>query len=458
MLLSPRRLLWGLPVLPLVGWLACTTQGGVAPAVDDAGVGDVRVDSARPFRDSGIPEDAAEDADLTIDRSWLTGEWDPLPNVPRCDILMARHPERDVTPLKWKACGSARAGCSELDVDWTKRAGDKLFVWLKEPVRPAPDGRPMFLFRRWYPSADGSISPEHHMTIAQDLNGPVLLAEAFSLTPGSECFSTSNLSDVGWLHTVYSSKAPKLWYRRSTWAAPLSFAELEVPYQPYGGTPTSTVTNSLQALTFTIKPDGWVLANYQTGSIAKTRLALDDPRDLPDGFLVRSFAAGTPAIYLKNDGTFETYLPAPPGRTVTGYAVDRTQANALVWVEATGLAPSTNPVMYTAPYAATAAGVVPRRVTAYDDPSGFGGGYMIAANGMALNVVSPTRALLTQLSNGDSWIIDAEPGMGIAAPLWVDAQHIWLNSGKLDPNGVSMSEGSVLRIDRSSLGAPIAAH
>lgn len=458
MLLSPRRLLWGLPVLPLVGWLACTTQGGVAPAVVDAGVGDVRVDSARPFRDSGIPEDAAEDADLTIDRSWLTGEWDLLPNTPRCDILMARHPDRDVTRLKWKACATGRSGCSELDIDWTSKPGNTIFVWEKEPVRPAPDGRPMFLFRRWYPGKDNPRLPERAMAVLQDLNGQVALAEATPQTPGSDCVSTLHQSTTGLVHIVQRIATPTSRYRTTAWTDLTAFTEVDVTNKALGGMPNAEVVNEAQAITFRTSPDGWVMLDYRSGSVANPRLALDDPRDLPGGFLVRSFAAGTPAIYLKNDGTFETYLPAPPGRTVTGYAVDRTQANAVVWVEATGLAPSTNPVMYTAPYAATAAGVVPRRVTAYDDPSGFGGGYMIAANGMALNVVSPTRALLTQLSNGDSWVIDAEPGMGFWQPLWVDGQHLWLGTGKLDPNGVNMASEGILRIDRASLGAPIAAH
>jgi hypothetical protein len=445
-------------LLPLLGWASCSQSSAVA--LVDGGASDVRAESARPKRDAEPEEvDGGEsDAPVVIDRSWLTGDWDPIASLPRCDILIARHPERDVPPFKWKRCGSGRAGCSELDVDWTTNPGRKLFAWDKEPVHPARDGKPVLLIRKRYPTLGKPSSTDHDMTVLQDLNGSTLWAEAYSFTPRSESLTTSGVSSPqGFLQVITSRTQPTARYRASTWNALLAPTEVDVSFQTLGGSQSIVHINEASALVLTLDTNRWVLVNYTTGAVINARLALDDPREFPGGFLVRSYAAGTPVIYLKNNGAFENYLPAAPSRTVTGYAVDRTQGNAIVWVEATGLAPSTNPVMYTAPYAATAAGVVPLRVTAYDDPSGFGGGYMIAANGFALNRTSPTRVLLTRLSNGDSWTIDAEPGDGIWNPLWVDAQHVWLGTGKLDINGVNMESESILRIDRASLGAPIPA-
>jgi hypothetical protein len=443
-------------------WASCAATAVVNTA-DSGALNDAATDARRPSRDASDAGIEESDAAFVIDRSWLTGEWDPIPNTsPRCDILMARNPARDVTPISWSPCPSGRAGCSLQNVDWTSLPGDTLLVPSKEPVRPNSEGRAVFLFRRWYPRPTDPLNTEHAMTVVQEIDGRVLFAEALPNTPGTDCTSTADLTNSGWLQTLLHRRDAalnfiKLRYRNTVLSNASLVMEREIDKTAFlGGQYGGGGVNDTHALTFVINPDHWVLVNYTTGQVLDTKLSLDDPRDLPGGFLTRRFGAGLPVLYLRNDGTYENLLTAPPGRTVTGYAVDRTQGNALVWVEATGLAPSTNPVLYTAPYTTSGAALTPRRVTAYDDPSGFGGGYMIAANGIALNVTSPGSVLLTKLTTGESWSVSPEPGMGFADPVWVDDQHFWIMAGTLGPSGALLN-GRLYRYERAALGSPLPA-
>lgn len=462
MFLRKAWLLLLLPVAPVVACFACS-DGAISPSPADAAV-DAVADAQRP-RPDAAPSDAAEDPDaFVIDRSWLSGDWDLPPNPPpRCDRLIARTPARDVPSLTWKACDSARAQCRLADVTWSTARGYTFGTASKEPVRLDPNGTPYIAYFRVTPRTDQPYWPLHSIQVVEQMDGPVVFAEAAPLTPGSQCGSQVQTSTRGIVHTLFSSVLKVDRYRSSNWATLASFAEAFVPLAATIGAPGGTIAGADSSIVLTDDPEGWVLVNQKTGAVTLprnggVRMSFDDPRELPGGFLTRYFSGNLPVVYLKNDGSFVELLTAPAARTVTGYAVDRTAGNALVWVEATGLAPSTNPVLYTSPFAATASGLAPRRVTAFDDPRGHGGGYMIAAHGMALQVVSATRALLTRLADGTSWNIDPEPGMAFANPLWVDDQDVWLDTGKLSTDGTAIIKGeTILRIARTSLGAAISA-
>lgn len=447
-------------VVPTAACFACSeTKQQVAGAADAQA--DAKNEGSSTRDGGGLVDGSSDASALDADRSWLTGDWDPVPGAPaNCDMLVGRDPARDVTAIQWKPCASGRAGCMVQDVDYTPIVnGTTLLIMNREPVRQGPQGKPYVMFRRWYPREEDPQSPKHVMTVVQPLDGAPVFALAFPLTPGNTCAGYGGLDVGGISYSVGSSTSKYTSYWRSEWATPRTFTGVTVTDVAALGRQSTNVPNATNVLVFTVNADGTVLVDRTTGAVSVPRenglrFAFDDPREFPGGFLARAFVADLPIVFQRNDGSFTPLLTAPPGRNVAGWAIDRTQSNTLAWVEATGLAPSTNPVLYTSPFATSAAGLVPRRVTAFDDPSGTAGGRMISAHGTVLNIVDSTRALVTRLSDGVSWAIDADPGMGFAEAIWVDNDEVWLLGGSRYSNGGIQPRGFV-RYSRASLGPEI---
>lgn len=455
---APRRIA---TLLVMAAGVAASACFACSDSQQISAAADAQVDAkeyGQTLRDGGGMEGSSDATSPDADRSWLTGEWDPVPGAGvDCDLLLARDPARDVAPIKWKACTSGRSGCMVQDIDFTSRVdGATLAITNREPVRLGPLGKPYVLFRRWYPRAKDPQAPEHVMTIVQPMDGAPVFALAHPLSVGNACSSYAGLDVGGISYSVVSSSKKTVSYRRAEWSTPSSFSGVTVSDATALGRQSVYVPNPTSLLVFTVSTDGSILVDRTTGAVTiprdnGLRFVFDDPREFPGGFLSRAFIADLPIIFQRNDGTFAPVLTAPAGRNVSGWAIDRTQSNTLSWVEATGLAPSTNPVLYTSPFATSAAGLTPRRVTAFDDPSGTAGGRMIAANGVVLNIVDSTRALVTRLSDGVSWAIDADAGTGFTEPVWVDDNEVWLLGGLRYANGVVEVRGFV-RYARATLG------
>jgi hypothetical protein len=350
-----------------------------------------------------------------------------------------------------------------MKITWTAVTAGRTFgTGSNEAVRPGPGGRATLLHFRGFPRASKPSWFVGAIEAVQELEGPAVFAHAKPLDPALVSDCASGASFAGGAGTVQYTwfRVPQVaQYRTMAWQTPTQFSSVDVPKANLGGGDggNPAASNESASLGLTLS-DSWFIVNHGTGATTfprdnGIRMSFDAPRDLPGGFLVRYSGPGFPVVYLKNDGSWTPLLTTSGGRYVTGYAIDRTNANALVWVEGTGLAPSSNSVLYTSPLATTAAGLIPRRVTAFDDPSARGGPFIIAAHGMVLNDVSTTRALLTRLSDGASWAIAPEPGMGFGNPLWVDDNYVYLITGKRYDNDVVESQ-TMLRIDRATLGAP----
>lgn len=74
--------------------------------------------------------------------------------------------------------------------------------------------------------------------------------------------------------------------------------------------------------------------------------------------------------------------------------------------------------------------------------------------GRPLSIVDSTRALVTRLSDGVSWAIDADAGTGFTEPVWVDDSEVWLLGGLRYANGIVEVRGFV-RYARASLAPAI---
>lgn len=436
--------------VPMAACWACSPQpgDGVRDAeTDTLGQGDTK------RGDGNAPRDASNEVTSDAETQWLTGDWDPV-SCPGtgCTEYIARDPVASVGALKWKTCASGRAGCEELVVDWTPYKGRALGVSTKQPVVVASDGTPYLLLSKFYPEKDYDASRRTIAAIYPMAKAPVF-AMAKTLV-ANDVLSWLLIGNSGVVHGLASRSARIQVYLTSTWDAPSVFVQAQISYADLGvagnGTPGYGIPNA-QRLFQLLQPLGQRLVDITGGSSAPVGTTLDGPLAVPSGFVGLRFSAGLPLTFVANNGTVATLHAAPANRTLSGFAIDQGQTR-LVWAESADVAPASDSVLYEAPFAETEAGIVPHRVTAFDDPGGRGGGYMIAHNGTAVLLVSDTRVLITNLATGASWPIDADPGKNFFDPIWVDDNEIWLSVGTIRGNGADFD--SIHRITRASLGPP----
>jgi hypothetical protein len=138
--------------------------------------------------------------------------------------------------------------------------------------------------------------------------------------------------------------------------------------------------------------------------------------------------------------------------------VDRASSQQIVWVESdynSSTLMYVNSIVWTSPYATSASAVAAKQVARFSDALGRGGTWGLVANaGVVLNLVDQSSALLTRLSDGQGWMITAETNQGFIKPVWVDDNEVWLATAPTNVNSWSTWSNGMLRIQRSSLGAP----
>jgi hypothetical protein len=439
---------------------ACASCSDRPSAAVDAGPlqADARVRDAAP-RDAASDTQEEPDAGLS-DWSWLQGQWDPLPPpYDTCPIRIAKTASAVSVSTGWKPCTSGRTRCLEVDQSWTTIKGRKSMTLSFDPVMVV-DGvdQPVLLYRQMVPQ---NLPPGYPVSkfiaLATKLTGEALFAEAVDAERTTDCIAPSGMASAGITSGafLYTTGRSRLEFRDLT-TQRVAVADLQPPFAGAAG----IYQGSWPTILMKDLSDRWLQIAVDSGVATQTaRLqGLDGPRPVKSGFIARNFETGLPILHIGHDGSIEKLLTTGPALTVTGYAVDRTDGERLVWVEAEGLAPSRNPVHYSSPWANSEALLTKRRITAYDDPAGFGGGYMIVANGHALLLTTRTRAILVRLTDGAQWTIDADPGYGWATPMWVDANEIWLEGAKRSFNGtgpdLDIQELSFYRIRRDTLGAP----
>jgi hypothetical protein len=436
---------------------ACASCVDESSSTPDGGLArtDGRVAEAgtRDARDAQDAEDTG-----TSDWSWLQGQWDPLPApYDSCPIRIAKTPSAANIQAKWNRCSSAREGCFELDRSWSNVPGRRVATYILDPITPVL-GRtePVMLYRQLTPdNRPPAFHVKRYINIVATLAGEVLRAEAVDVERTDKCISWAGLGSLGSTYGtfLYISGRSTLEYRDLV-SNRLHAVELQPPFSGSAG----TYEGSWPTIFLKDLSDRWLQISVDSGTATQTpRLqGLDGPRPVKTGFISRNQETGYPILHIGHDGSIQTLLTATAPLRVSGYAVDHTDNERLVWVESEdSLNPSQQPVMYTSPWADREANLTKRRVTAFDVPGNLGGGSIIVANGHALIRTSITRARLIRLSDGAQWSVDADLGSGWAAPMWVDNDELWFVGAPLAPNGVSFTDdANFYRIRRDTLGAP----
>jgi hypothetical protein len=188
--------------------------------------------------------------------------------------------------------------------------------------------------------------------------------------------------------------------------------------------------------------------------IATARPRQIAPRAVHGGAFVEYVAPPVYAIhFLAEDGSWTPVVSAQPGRIITEHAVDRSANDTLVWAESERSAAGfVNTVLWTTPYATSAAAAAPRKLAAVADAFASGANGFIANRGAIVATTGKTTAVVIRTSDGVGWQIDAEPDVYFGAPIWVDDDEVWLQTS-LRSDADPTVDGMV-RIRRDTLGAP----
>jgi hypothetical protein len=401
------------------------------------------------------------------DWTWLPGEWAPAAGVPNfCEVRVASHPARDLPPLQWRACASGRAGCRQLVVDWASGRGSKLAVEVAEPVRRLRGGSTVVHLTRRYPDPRASTF-DRTLHVIYDLDGAARFAYAVDLRdrgggPGSQrCLGVVSADDEGVVARTDLIREHVSLFRRAAWSdAPRLVGSREVAAAELNRGAGSQVHGGSTVYVATQLTGGLAMFDLRSQRVTIPRDGADGAAPAPiegaratgQGAVVFRLAERVVLDLLKPDGSMTNLVTPPDRRHVSGFAIDRSDGDRLVWVEADDLQPATGTVLFTAPAADRQAALRRQRVAAFADPGGDGGGHMIANAGHALLLTSPTQALLVRLSDGRSWTIFAEPGAVFVQPMWVDEHEVWIATGVQPyPGSEAVDVDGVMRWSRDAL-------
>lgn len=460
---------------------SCSDGDGAAPGSAAAPQDDAASDArARSEIDAPGPGDAGSDVGedpLSI------GSWTPIPGIPSYCGDIARADDPSLWKSKWIPCSSGRTGCRKLDTSWSKTNAlplDFNVVELQrfslEPARIV-NGTGYILWRRFWTAPDrelqswldvlepldgtpvlvvgqrGRLQPEgwRYFCVAHAMfgdHGVGFMAAPFERTPGS------STPDGG--QTYVTGTAP--------WSAPSPFTMRSLHVvNDFGLGVTSWVsskTMGANGLWFATRdPDTTMYYDLGTDVAvhAPNGVPTYGPNPIAGGAVVDDVRAPFSIAILSESGTIERLVTPTNPQVVTYWKLDRsTDPPSLVWVESDyGGASYANATLWTAPLVAKEADLARRKVAKLSDALGTGGGWGVANDGMYLSRVGQRTALLTRLSDGMGWLVEAEPNEAFLTPVWVDDESVVITTARYDAQIDAVGHPSgMLRIARSSLGAP----
>ena len=453
-------------------WIGCSdssaggTPADAGPLVVEAGV---TRDAAPPLTDAFIVDpgiDAAEE------QTPFPGAWSTAPGTPAyCNLRIADNPASLAS--KWIACPSGRVGCRQLDTSWTTNFGERLDAQRPTDSVRLVGGVAYFRIRRTWPPADPTKGPYVAWAdVIEPLDGaPVIAIGGASFQYQGEprwCSIAGAFGDYGFgFFAVPRDPAIPLSMRGAdlnilawaSWASPgtlttkaWSPSEIGAP-----GAFFQSVTMGDRGFWFDgVSPEttfGFDVTT-QTGLLAQDRLHTETPIAVPGGALVFDATPPYAIAFLKDDGSHVRLITPTAPQYVTWKTMDRSSGNDLVWVESDDGFEYKNATLWTATLAANEGAIVRRKVAKLDDSLYRGGARSPANKGVFLSLVGRSTALLTRLSDGMGWLIQAEPQQRFVDPVWVDDSDVFLETADDSMPPYDLPQSGIMRLSRSTLGAP----
>ncbi|MBN9166412.1 MAG: hypothetical protein BGO98_29945 [Myxococcales bacterium 68-20] len=478
---------WVLATLPLAGavsFILASCSGSPAPAsgaVDAGERDDARASTGGP---GGETTDSGADADGGIDplaNDMFKGKWKALPGAPSfCDLRRSEEPEKLAS--KWLPCPSGRQGCRKLDTSWTKYPPANGPGWLVDISKgPEPTrligGKPYFLIRRfWHSEVFLTMNlPIGHMYVLEPLDGAPVVAIAtgpVALINNSAryCKFEVGYGDYGIAYQA-DLRAPTKPATQDNgldesllgwapWASLGEFTTRTINVTDFGlGSKVGYFLDPVlgeRSIWFSTRAPrsvGIFELGPQSPRLLQDKLYSESPTPVPGGALVYDVAA-VAINFAKDDGSFARVVTPASPQVLSAKALDRSNGNALVWVESDRDIEFTNSTLWTAPFATTEGALARRKVAKLHDSLARGGGGGVANRGVFLSLSGRNEATIVRLEDGVGWKVTGEPGERFTAPVWVDDDEAILQIAP-DPDGKFEEDTyGIVRIARSTLGPP----
>ena len=384
------------------------------------------------------------------------GIWYPVPGAPAsCGEAVAATPAQSVTSWQWMACPAGTVGCRKLVVDWSLGPGRTIGFYGTEPARLV--GAAAYIaYQRLFPKG---ASYSASMTVVQPVDAAPVFGIGQALGTATDCGIVVSAGEYGIGLYALPNQMTTYTFAWAPWTSLQSWSSTSVPAGALMSSYAQALAMGPAQLFVEVKaPDSVDLIDLTSQKAivpsSPVRLQGESPRIVPDGALVTDYAAFSLDL-LHADGSFSSLILPTAPHLVTAFAIDRSSANAIVWVESDGHGPYMNSEIWTSPYSGSSA-LIQRRAVAKigNDTLGLGGAGMVVNAGVALNITGNTTALLTRLVDGQGWSITAEQGDGFVQPLWVDANDVWIVTANAALQNFAAYASGVMRLSRSALGAP----
>jgi hypothetical protein len=446
------------PAEPIASSDASASVDGRAPT--DAGADGPTASTSCSPSDGGSPATPA-----SLAESVYTGQWDFIRGISpsTCRIFVAEAPATSISRLQWAPCASGHVGCQVLIPDWASPQYNILNFIGTQAVRIV-NGTPTLVYQRGVPHLPNGAVFDDYITVVQPLDGDPLFAMATD-NPSSGCTFVLAVGDEGIAAVVQAPTVTDSYVGVLPWCAPpsaiqlldqsgaklgvgqggyiqyLAYSQARVFLEVISPTTIDVYDPVANAIAFAGAPGASAHVGFPVGAAG--------------GAIVADWATPTGIGIVSPTAQYAVLTKPSAPQQVTVFSLDTTTAT-LVWIEgaATGNGVA-NPIIWSSPYSATAAGIQRHEVALLmGDALAAGGLGMVANAGVALNVVSESSATLTRISDGVGWSISAEMGSAFVVPIWVDANEVWIGTAVSGGANARAYQSGIVRIQRSALGTP----
>lgn len=396
------------------------------------------------------------------------GTWVNIPGLPECPTLwVSKDPATDVADT-WSACPSGRPGCERMATAWSTERGEK--IQIPRFGRRGSNGE-FVAYERVYPRPPGLLGFDWLVHVVQSPKNVPQLAIAVDNRggPAGKCvgrvFPSPDL--LPFLVNV-PGLAPAIkhysLFKYGSPSAPVDqFKLANAAFVPPPGFFNQLGVGDRRIFFGTRGPTSIAVVDIATHAVVYKVGSGSAPVELP--FIVRKGAiagwSGSPQgiAFVDDYGKVAKIHELTPPRELRALQVDPS-SDAVVWVDGeyslndAGAPWLSGFVLWTAPFATTAADFKPRRVTRFDsDAYRMLRGTVIAHRGYALLSISDLEMRLVRLSDGQGWTLSADPDDRWVWPAYVDDEEVRIVIDNRLPGG-SPQMKTFVRLKIASLGPP----
>lgn len=402
----------------------------------------------------GARDDASSDVERGADASPVAPSvppplaptptpWRPIAGLPASCTARVAVDARAVPSLTRRPCNTGRVGCERHELE----AGARwLRLGLYEPIFADVRGLHVSYLR-----AAPLDDPDHgSLSIVQRLDGDARVELAFA-SPRDGCAVVAHASPQGIaLRAIVTAPADSPHHLAwSSWEAPTALTFLaahpgdDAPLSQHAARSDGVIAVEAMSLDGNVRAAVFRPSDGRFAPLGPELAGLQRPLPSGDGILGLDDERAA-LVHVAADGTARTRVQRHEGARIVAFALDRTAADTVTWLE------QADPADLAASlWTQRADEAMPRRLSASAAP-----GPVVANAGWIATVASPDLVQIVRAANGETRDVAREPDAAWVYPLWVDDAAVWIATSTVLPGepGFPVVSGLV-RVEHGGEGA-----